>query len=58
MEIEKNIPFFATCFQETMDKVVHEAKLEVENAIQHKISALGLNALHEQNKLLSDGNNL
>lgn len=51
-EVTSNIPFFAKCFQETMDDVVFEAKLEVENAIQHKISVLGLNALHEENKLL------
>ncbi len=55
-EVESNIPFFAKCFQETMDKVVFEAKLEVENAIQHKISVLGLAELHkQQNGLLSDG---
>lgn len=36
-----------------MDEVVLEAKTEVENAIQHKINVLGLDALHEQNKLLS-----
>lgn len=53
-EVESNIPFFAKCFQETMDEVVYEAKLEVENAIQHKISTLGLSALHEQNKLISN----
>jgi len=53
-EVERNIPFFAKCFQETMDEVVFEAKTEVENAIQHKINVLGLNALHEQNKLLSE----
>jgi len=53
-EISSNIPFFAKCFQETMDKVVFEAKLEVENAIQHKINVLGLDELHKQNKLLSD----
>lgn len=53
-EIERNIPFFAECFQETMDEVVHEAKTEIENAIQHKISVLGLSALHEQNKLLDN----
>jgi len=41
-EITSNIPFFMECFQETMDEVVHEAKLEVENAIQHKINVLGL----------------
>lgn len=51
-EVERNIPFFAKCFQETMDEVVFEAKTEVENAIQHKISVLGLNALHEQQNLL------
>lgn len=55
-EISKNIPYFATCFQETMDKVVFDAKTEVENAIQHKISVLGLNALHEQNKLIEPPN--
>lgn len=54
-EISSNIPYFAERFQQTMDIVVHEAKLEVENAIQHKISVLGLNELHNQNKLLSDG---
>jgi len=54
-EVSSNIPYFAERFQETMDTVVHEAKLEVENAIQHKISVLGLNELHKQNMLLSDG---
>lgn len=54
-EISSNIPYFAERFQQTMDTVVHEAKLEVENAIQHKISVLGLNELHNQNKLLTDG---
>lgn len=52
MEVEQNIPFFAKCFQETMDEVVFEAKLEVENAIQHKINVLGLESLHKENKLL------
>ncbi|MFA7307628.1 MAG: hypothetical protein WC026_13250 [Hyphomicrobium sp.] len=53
-EISGNIPFFAECFQDTMDEVVHEAKLEVENAIQHKINVLGLQSLHEQGKLLDN----
>ena len=56
-EIEQNIPFFAKCFQETMDEVVFEAKTEVENAIRHKINVLGLQELQNQNKLLSEGNN-
>jgi len=52
-EINSNIPFFAKCFQETVDEVVFEAKLETENAIQHKINSLGLQALHNENKLLN-----
>lgn len=51
-EVSSNIPFFAKCFQEAMDEVVFEAKLEVENAIQHKISVLGLEALHNEQNLL------
>ena len=52
IELERNIPYFIECFQDTADQVVNEAKLEVENAIQNKINMLGLDALHEQNKLL------
>jgi hypothetical protein len=55
-EIESNIPFFTKCFQETMDEMVFEAKTEVENAIMHKITTLGLNELHNQNKLLPNNN--
>lgn len=58
-EVERNIPFFAKCFQETMDEVVFESKTEVENAIQHKISVLGLNELHkQQNNLLAESNSV
>jgi hypothetical protein len=53
-EISSNIPFFAKCFQETMDEVVLDAKTEIESAIQHKITSLGLAELHKQNKLLSE----
>lgn len=51
-ELNSNIPFLLECFQEHMDKVVLEAKEEVENAIMHKINTLGLEQLHEQQKLL------
>jgi hypothetical protein len=51
-EVSSNIPFFAKCFQETMDDVVKEAKTEIDSAIQHKINMLGLEKLHEQNKLI------
>jgi hypothetical protein len=50
-EVASNIPFFAKCFQETMDEVVFEAKTEVENAIQHKINVLGLSILDAQTAL-------
>lgn len=53
-EVSSNIPFFARCFQETMDEVVFEAKTEVENAIQHKINVLGLQELHNQQNLLTN----
>lgn len=56
-ETTSNIPFFAKCFQETMDVVVNEAKSEIENAIQHKISMLGLEELHKQNDLLLNEKN-
>jgi hypothetical protein len=55
MEVEMNIPYFTECFQETMDKVVSEAKIEVENAILHKITLAGLEKLHEENNLLGNG---
>ena len=49
-EINNNIPYFLECFQEDMDKIVFEAKLEIENAILHKIQSVGLNVLQEQQK--------
>lgn len=55
IEVEMNIPYFTECFQETMDKVVNEAKIEVENAILHKVTIAGLEKLHEENNLLGDG---
>lgn len=57
-EISSNIPFFAEMFQETADKVVNEAKLEVENAIMHKITTLGLTELHKQQRVILDSNPL
>ena len=49
-ELTNNIPYFLKCFQEDMDKIVFEAKLEVENAILHKIQSVGFNILQEQQK--------
>lgn len=53
-EVERTIPFFMECFQETMDQIVNEAKTEIENAIQHKISVLGIEELHRLKSLKSD----
>lgn len=56
-EVTSNIPFFGECFQEHMDKIVIEAKTEIEAAIQHKINMLGLTELHKQNQLFIKENN-
>jgi hypothetical protein len=50
-EVEQNIPYFLECFQEDMDVVIHEAKLEIENAIQHKINVLGLQELQKVKRI-------
>lgn len=48
-EASSNIPFFLEMYQEASDKVVKEAKMEVENAIQSKLTSLGLEKLLEIN---------
>lgn len=53
-EIDSNIPFFLKCFQEDMEKVVNEAKLEVENTLLHKVNTLGLQALDVQQLSLKE----
>lgn len=50
-ELENNIPYFAECFQETMDDIVVEAKTEIESAIQHKITMAGIESLKSENLL-------
>lgn len=53
-KISSDIPFYLECFQEGMDKVVLEARSEVESSIQYKIQQYGLEELHRQNKLLGN----
>ena len=58
-EISGNIPFFMECFQETMDTVVKEAKLEIDNAIQRKINIAGMQQLLDNSEpkvQLTEGN--
>ena len=50
-ETTKNVPFFMECFQESMDKIVLEAKTEIEAQIVHKINAFGLNQLQQQQNI-------
>lgn len=59
-EVESNLPFALKSFSEATGRIVTEAKLEVENAIQHKLSILGLESLKQiteesSNKKLDQG---
>ena len=47
-EIKSNIPFFLRCFQESMDKVILDAKTEIDAAIQHKIVSAGIKTLEDE----------
>ena len=44
-EVELNMPFFVTCFDEEMEKVVLDAKAEIHAAITHTIVQAGIKAL-------------
>lgn len=44
-EVKSNIPFFAKCFQEVMDKVVLDAKTEIDNALMHAVVSAGIKVL-------------
>lgn len=52
-EVASNIPFFADQFQEHMDKVVNDAKCEVEGYVENKIRSAGLSAIADQFQLES-----
>ena len=44
-ELTSNIPFFRQMFQEEMDKIVVDAKAEIDAAIQHAVTKAGIKAL-------------
>ena len=44
-EVKQNIPFFVKCFQEVMDKVVLDAKSEIDSALLHSVVSAGIEAL-------------
>jgi hypothetical protein len=54
-EIESNVPFIQSSFNEQMDKTVLEAKGEVEGFVMHKIISTGLTGLQNELRLLGDG---
>lgn len=44
-EVASDIPFFVKCFQEAMDKVVLDAKAEIDNALMHAVVSAGIKVL-------------
>lgn len=52
-ELTSNIPFFREIFQEEMDKIVVDAKAEIDAAMQHTVTKAGIKALGLQ--FSSDG---
>jgi len=54
-EIESNVPFIQSSFNEQMDKTVLEAKGEFEGFVMHKVISTGLEGLQKEFKMLGDG---
>lgn len=50
-EVNSNIPFFFTMFNEQMDKTVTEAKGEIEAFTQNKVNTLGMEKMDDLTKL-------
>lgn len=48
-EVKLNIPFFLRCFQEVMDKVVLDAKAEIDSALLHSVVEAGIKVLGIEN---------
>jgi len=53
-EIESNVPFIQSSFNEQMDKTVLEAKGEFEGFVMHKVISTGLEGLQKEFKLIGD----
>lgn len=53
-DIEKNIPFINTSFSEQMDRVILEAKGEIEAFYHNKITRLGMKALKDMPQIEGD----
>lgn len=55
-EINSNMPFMLSQFNESMDKIVHESKMDVEAFVANKLNQLGLTKLDELKQLSSNPN--
>ncbi|MCU7667646.1 hypothetical protein [Bacillus thuringiensis] len=55
-EIGSNMPFVLSQFNESMDKVVHEAKMDMEASAASRLMQLGFTKLDELNQLSSNPN--
>lgn len=53
-EIESNVPFIQSSFNEQMDKTVLEAKGEVEGFVMHKVISAGLEGLQKELKMIGN----
>ena len=53
-EIESNVPFIQSSFNEQMDKTVMEAKGEFEGFVMHKVISTGLEGLQKEFKMLGE----
>ena len=53
-EIESNVPFIQSSFNEQMDKTVLEAKGEFEGFVMHKVISTGLEGLQKEFKMLGE----
>ena len=53
-EIESNVPFIQSSFNEQMDKTILEAKGEFEGFVMHKVISTGLEGLQKEFKMLGE----
>ena len=49
--LPRNLRFALSCAEETIDKAVHDAKIEIEASVEHKLRQIGLEALQVDSPL-------
>jgi len=53
-DLESDMPFVETIFNEVMDKSVTEAKADIDGMVTHVVTKLGLESLEQKRNLLED----